>query len=75
MGDVVFTFGREISEGRFYVTIEGPDDTFDVKSEVRPSQMDSGRLVPAEGAVIAQKGGPLEQVGSFSRPWTTRLYG
>ena len=65
VGDVVFTFGREISEGRFYVTIEGPDDTFDVKSEVRPSQMDSGLLVPAEGAVIAQKGGPLEQVGEF----------
>lgn len=65
VGDVVFTFGREISEGRFYVTIEGPDDAFDVKSEVRPSQMDSGRLVPAEGAVIAQKGGPLEQLGEF----------
>ena len=65
VGDVVFTFGREISEGRFYVTIEGPDDAFDVKSEVRPSQMDSGLLVPAEGAVIAQKGGPLEQVGEF----------
>ena len=65
VGDVVFTFGREISEGRFYVTIEGPDDTFDVKSEVRPSQMDSGLLVPAEGAVIAQKGGPLEQLGEF----------
>ncbi len=55
----------DVSEGRFYVTIEGPDDTFDVKSEVRPSQMDSGLLVPAEGAVIAQKGGPLEQVGEF----------
>ncbi len=65
VGDATFTFGREISEGRFYVTVEGPDDTFDVKSEVRPSQMDSGRLVPAEGAVIAQKGGPLEQVGEF----------
>lgn len=75
VGDVVFTFGREISEGRFYVTIEGPDDTFDVKSEVRPSQMDSGLLVPAEGAVIAQKGGRLSRWGSFSRPWTTRLYG
>ena len=42
MGDVVFTFGREISEGRFYVTIEGPDDTFDVKSEVRPSRWTAG---------------------------------
>lgn len=65
VGDATFTFGREISEGRFYVTIEGPDDAFDVKSEVRPAQMDSGRLVPAEGAVIAQKGGPLEQLGEF----------
>lgn len=27
--------------------------------------MDSGRLVPAEGAVIAQKDGPLEQLGEF----------
>ena len=65
VGDATFTFGREISEDRFYVTVEGPDDAFDVKSEVRPAQMDSGRLVPAEGAVIAQKGGPLEQLGEF----------
>ena len=65
VGDATFTFGREISEDRFYVTVEGPDDAFDVKSEVRPAQMDSGCLVPAEGAVIAQKGGPLEQLGEF----------
>ena len=65
VGDATFTFGREISEDRFYVTVEGPDDAFDVKGEVRPAQMDSGRLVPAEGAVIAQKGGPLEQLGEF----------
>ena len=48
VGDATFTFGLEISEDRFYVTVEGPDDAFDVKSEVRPAQMDSGRLVPAE---------------------------
>ena len=42
VGDATFTFGREISEDRFYVTVEGPDDAFDVKSEVRPAQMDSG---------------------------------
>lgn len=65
VGDVTYTFGREISEGRYYVTIEGSDAAFDVKEEVGPAQMDSGRLVPAEGAVIAQKGGPLEQLGEF----------
>lgn len=65
VGDATFTFGREISEGRYYVTIEGPDDTYDVKAEVAPAQMDSGRLVPVQGAVIAQKGGPLEQLGEF----------
>lgn len=65
VGEVTFTFGRELSEGRYYVTIEGPDEAFDVKAEVGPAQMDSGRLVPAEGAVIAQKGTPLEQLGEF----------
>ena len=65
VGEATFTFAREITEGRYYVTVEGPDAAFDVKAEVRPAQMDSGRLVPAEGAVIAQKGTPLEQLGEF----------
>lgn len=65
VGEVSFTFARELSEGRYYVTIEGPDAAFDVKAEVGPAQMDSARLVAAEGAVIAQKGGPAERMGEF----------
>ncbi len=63
--DVTYTFAREITEGRFYVTIEGPDEAYDVKNEVQPAQMASARMVPADGAVIAQAGGPLEQLGVF----------
>ncbi len=62
---VTYTFGRELTEGHFYVTIEGPDEAFDVKAEVRPAQMDSCRLVPAEGAQIVQAAGPVEQLGAF----------
>ena len=62
---VTFTFGRELTEGRFYVTVEGPDEAFDVKTEVGPAQMDSARLVAAEAAQIAEAGGPMEQLGEF----------
>lgn len=65
MGDVTYTFGRELTEGRFYVTIEGPDASFDVKSTVRPAQMASFHLEAAQGAVIAQKGSMVEQLGEF----------
>lgn len=65
VGEATFTFAREIGEGRYYVTIEGPDTAYDVKKELRPAQMVSARLVPAEGLALAQEGTPLEQLGTF----------
>ncbi|MFR5092002.1 MAG: hypothetical protein ACLTDR_08320 [Adlercreutzia equolifaciens] len=58
VGDATFTFGREISEDRFYVTVEGPDDAFDVKSEVRPAQMDSGAPCAGGGRRHRPEGRP-----------------
>ncbi|MEC4273309.1 molybdate ABC transporter permease subunit [Adlercreutzia sp. R25] len=65
VGEATFTFAREIGAGRYYVTIEGPDAAYDVKAELRPAQMDSAHLVPAEGLALAQEGTPLEQLGEF----------
>lgn len=64
-GDVTFAFGRELAEGRWYATVSGPDAGFDVKAEVAPAQMDTCRLVPADAAVIAGAGGPLDELGAF----------
>lgn len=65
VGEVTYTFGRELTEGRFYVTVEGPDEAYDVKAEVRPAQMDSFRLVAADAAHIAEEAGPVESLGAF----------
>lgn len=65
VGEVTYTFGRELTEGRFYVTVEGPDEAYDVKAEVRPAQMDSFRLVAADAAHIAEETGPVESLGVF----------
>lgn len=65
VGEVTYTFGRELTEGRFYVTVEGPDEAYDVKAEVRPAQMDSFRLVAADAAYIAEEAGPVESLGVF----------
>lgn len=62
---VTFSFGRELKEGTFYATVEGPDADFDVKSTVQPAQMVSCNLVAADAAVIAEEAGPLEQLGEF----------
>ncbi|MEY8459854.1 molybdate ABC transporter permease subunit [Eggerthellaceae bacterium 24-137] len=65
VGDATFTFAREIGEGRYYVTIEGPNAAYDVKAELRPAQMDSCVLVAADEAVVRGAEGPLEQLGTF----------
>lgn len=62
---VSYDFARELKEGYYYVTISGPSDDFDVKAEVRPAQMVSGLLVPADVAQVEAAGGPLEQLGDF----------
>ncbi|MEC4176559.1 molybdate ABC transporter permease subunit [Adlercreutzia sp. R7] len=62
---VSYDFARELKEGYYYVTISGPTDDFDVKAEVRPAQMVSGVLVPADAAQVEAAGGPLEQLGDF----------
>lgn len=65
VGGVTYTFGRELTEGHFYVTVEGPDEAFDVKAAVQPAQMASARLVAAEEATVAKAAGPLESLGAF----------
>ena len=65
IGEITYTFGRELTEGHYYVTIEGPTADFDVKAAVQPAQMVSCRLVAAEEATVAAEAGPLESLGAF----------
>lgn len=65
IGEAVYAFGRELKEGYYYVVIAGASPDADVKAMVRPAQLDSGLLVPAEGAAIVQEGSALEQLGAF----------
>lgn len=65
VGEVTYTFGRELTEGRFYITLEGPDPSFDVKSAVQPAQMASFHMEAVEAAVIVQEGTAIEQLGEF----------
>lgn len=62
---VTYEFGRELTQGHAYVVVAGQSEDVDVKAAVQPAQMDSFLLVDAGGAVIAEAGTPLEQLGEF----------
>ncbi len=61
---VVFSFGQELREGRSYATIIGSNGE-DVTDVVKPGNIDSCRLVPADEAHIAAEPTALESLGTF----------
>ena len=60
----VFSFDQELKPGRFYVTIAGPEGQ-DVSEAVDPGNLDACELVDAQEAVIAQAGGPVDELRAF----------
>ena len=64
VGDARFSFGQELKEGRYYTSVAAVNGG-DAKAAVAPGAMDTCRLVPAEEAVVASAGTPLQQLGTF----------
>lgn len=64
VGDARFSFGQELKEGRYYTAVAAVNGG-DAKAAVGPGAMDTCRLVPAEEAVVASAGTPLQQLATF----------
>lgn len=64
VADARFLFAQELKEGRYY-TVVAVVNGGDAKAAVAPGAMDTCRLVPAEEAVVAEAGSPLQQLGTF----------